>query len=115
MPVWPLTSSKPVGHVGREELAQGSAQRDVSRNAGQLLDLRVPALHAVVQIDGQDADVDRFDDVLAEFLQPLVLFDLLLQRTVETAILDGDRDVPDKRDQQFQVVAREEIALVPCG
>ena len=59
-----------------------------------------------------NADVDRFDDVLAEFLQPLVFFDLLLQRTVEPAILDRDRDIAGKRDQQLEVVAGKEIALV---
>ena len=56
-------------------------------------------------------DVDRFDDVLAELLQPLVLFHLALQRAVERGVLDRDAHVAAKRQQQFHVHAREKIAV----
>ena len=79
MPVCPFTSSNRSPTL-REQLAQRAAERDVPRNAGELLDLGVPALDAIVKIGRQDADVDRLDDILAEFLQPLVFFDFLLQR-----------------------------------
>ena len=74
-----------VGQLVREQLPQRAAERDLPRDARELLDLRVPALHAVVEVGRQNADIDRFDDVLAEFLQPLVLLDLALQRAVEAA------------------------------
>ena len=82
-----------IGQIRGEQLRQPPAHGLFARDAGQLLDLRVPAFHAVFQVGRQDADVDRFDDVLAEFLQPLVLFHLALQRAVERGIFDGDPDV----------------------
>ena len=51
---------------------------------------------AIVKVDRHDADVDGFDDVFAEFLQTLVFFDLLLERTVKTAVFDSDRDIARK-------------------
>ncbi len=83
----------------------------LARNAAELFDLRVPAFHAVVQIGRQDADVDRFDDVFAEFLEPLVLLHFALQRAVEGGVFDGDADVAGEREQQFDVDAREVIAI----
>ena len=53
-------------------------------------------------------DIDRFDDVLAEFLQSLVFIGFALQRAVEPRVLDGDRNVVRQRDQQLDVVARIE-------
>ena len=103
---------KAVRHVGREKLAQRPSQRDMSWNAGEFLDLGVPALDSIVKVDGHNADIDRFDDVFAEFLEALVFLDFLLERTVETAILDCDRDISGKRDQQLEVVAGQKIALV---
>ena len=53
------------------------------------LHLGVPALDAVFEIDGEDADVDRFDDVLVEILQALELVDLGFEPAVELRVLDG--------------------------
>ncbi len=64
-----------------------------ARDAGETLDLRVPALDAVFKVRRQNADVDRFDDVLAELLQPLVLLDLGGEAAIEAGVLDGDGDV----------------------
>ena len=51
--------------------------------------LRVPALDAVVQIEGQNAHVDGFDDVLVELLQPLELADLFFEARVEAGVLQA--------------------------
>src|SRR5207244_12226014 len=71
------------------DLAHGLLAPD----AGQLLDLRVPALDPVLQIDRQDPDVDRFDDVLAELLEPLVFFDLALQRDRKSTRLNSSHQI----------------------
>ena len=101
-----------LGQLGGEQLRELAAQRLLARDAAELLDLRVPALHAVVQVRRQDAHVDGFDDVLAEFLQPLVLLHLALQRAVERGVLDGDADIAGQRQQQFHVHAGEVVAVV---
>ncbi len=72
--------------------------------------LRVPALDAVVEIDGEDADVDGFDDVLVEFLEPLELADLFFEARVEAGVLQGDADVAGERFEQLHVFAGEEVA-----
>ena len=64
----------------------------------------------IFQVRRQNSDVDRFDDVLAEFLEPLVLLDLALQGAVQRRVLDRDADVAGQRQQQFHVDARQIIA-----
>ena len=56
----------------------------------------------LVEIDGEDANVDGLDDVFVELLQPLVLGDLLLERGVETRILNGDANVAGERFEQLK-------------
>ena len=51
----------------------------------------------VFQIHGHHADVDRFNNVLVEILEPLVLADLLLKRGVQPPVLDRDADVSRQR------------------
>ena len=84
-----------LAQVCGEQLGQAAAHRSLPRDAGQPFDLRVPALDTIIQIRRQNADVDRFDDVLAELLQPLVLFHLALQRTVQPRVLDRDATYPE--------------------
>ncbi len=74
------------------------------------LHLRVPAFDAVVEIEGQDADVDGFDDVFVELLETLELADFFFEPRVEAGVLEGDADVAGQRFQQFNVFAREEVA-----
>ena len=74
------------------------------------LHLRVPALDAVVEIEGQNADVDGLDDVLVELLEPLEFADLFFQAGVEAGVLEGDADVAGQGFEQFDIFAGEEIA-----
>ena len=74
------------------------------------LHLRVPALDAVVEVDGEDADVDGFDDVLVELLQALELADLLFEARVEAGVLQGDADVAGQGLEQLDIFAGEEVA-----
>jgi len=55
--------------------------------------LRVPALDAVFEIDGEDADVDGLDDVFVELFEAFELADLRLETGVEAGALEGDADV----------------------
>ncbi len=98
--------------LGREKLGERTAQSRVAWDARQPLDLRVPALHAIVQIRRQYPDVDGLDDILAELLQPLVFLYLALQRAVQPRVLDRDADVAGQRSEQLHIVARKEVALV---
>ena len=98
--------------VRREDGGERLAQRVDARLRVHDLHLRVPALDPVVEVDGEDADVDRLDDVLVELLQALELGDLLLEPPVELRVLDGDADVAGQRFEQLHVFAGEEVAVV---
>ncbi len=94
------------GKDGTERLADGFGAAEGVHG----LHLRVPAFDAVVEVDGQDAHVDGFDDVLVEFLEALELGDLFLQARVEAGVLEGDADVAGQGFEQFHVFAGQEIA-----
>ena len=68
--------------------------------------LGIPALDAVFHIEGHDADIDGLDDVLVEIFQPLVLGDLLLQRSVQTSVLDGDSEITAQSFEELDIFAR---------
>ena len=72
-----------VDKVRREDGGDAEVQGFATRRAVHTLHLRVPALDVAVQVDGEDADVDRLDDVFVELFQAFELGDLLLA--------DGDR------------------------
>ena len=74
------------------------------------LHLRIPAFDAVVEVDGEDAHVDGFDDVLVELLQALELDDLFFQARIEAGILEGDADVAGQGFEQLDVFARQKVA-----
>ena len=74
------------------------------------LHLRVPAFDAVVEVDGEDADVDGFDDVLVELLEALELGDFFFQAGVEAGVLEGDADVAGEGFEELDVFARQEVA-----
>ena len=97
--------------LGGKQFAKRATEGILTADAGQLFNLTVPTFDAPVQTRGQNADVDGFDDVFAEFLQALVLVRLALQRTVEARIFNGDGDVVRKSNEQIDIVAREEIAF----
>ncbi len=73
--------------------------------------LGVPRLDAILQIDGQHADVNGLDDVFVEILEALVLAHLLFERCVQARVLDRDGNVARESLQQLDVFAREEIAF----
>ena len=112
MPVCAAYLIELLAKLGWKQLRQSPPHSRFARGPGQPLDLRVPALHTIVQIRRQNPDVDGLDDVLAELLQPLVLLHLVLQRTVQPRVFNRDADISRQRGQQLHVVARKEIALV---
>ena len=94
------------GEDGAKRLADGLGAAEGVHG----LHLRVPAFDAVVEIEGQDADVDGFDDVLVELLEPLELADFFFQAGVEAGVLEGDADVAGQGFEQLDVFAGEEVA-----
>ncbi len=99
-------STNSAGKTVLQFLAEGFAAAD--RVHG--FHLRVPALDAVFEIEGEDADIDGFDDVLVEFLQAFELADLFFQACVEAGVLQRDADVAGQRLEQFNVFAGKEVA-----
>src|SRR5258708_6348219 len=97
---------KLVGEHGTEFLAKsfGAAYR-VHR-----FHLRVPAFDAVFEIESEDADVDRFDDIFVELLEAFELADLDFETGVEACILQGDADVAGQRLEQLDIFAGKEVA-----
>ena len=78
-----MAETNSVGEDGAELLAEGFGAADGVHG----LHLRVPALNAVFEIEGEDADVDGFDDVLVELLEALELADLFFEARVEAGVL----------------------------
>ena len=74
------------------------------------LHLRIPAFDAVVQVQRQDAHIDRFDNVFVEFFEPLEFADFFFQPRVEAGVLQSDADVAGQRFQQFHILAGKKIA-----
>ena len=88
-----------------------AAQRFGARNSQEVLELRVPGLDAIFEIDCDDPDLQRFDDILAEIFQAFDLHGFLLERVIEASVFDGDGDVSGDGEKQFEVVAREVVAV----
>src|SRR6185295_9723125 len=61
-----------LAEIRRPQFRELASDGVFARVPGELLELRVPALDAILQIDGEDSDVDGFDDIFAEFLETLV-------------------------------------------
>ena len=97
--------------VCRQNVAQILSHRLLARHGIHHFHLRVPALDPLFQIDGENADVDRLDDILVELLQPLILGYLLFQAGVQARVLDGDADIAGQGFQQLHVFAGEEVSM----
>ena len=95
----------------RENRFQRLRQSLPARHRIHHFHLRIPALDAVFHVERHHSHVDRFDDVLVEVLQPLVLSRLLLQRGIELSILNGDAEIAAQSFKQLHVFAGEEVAL----
>src|SRR5258707_1064331 len=87
------------------------ANRVVSRNLEELFHAAVPGLDRAVEINGQNADVERFHDVFAEVLQARDFEGFLFQRGVQLRVIQRDGQVSGDGLHQFDVVARKEIAV----
>ena len=70
---------KLLGEGGRKNLAQRTPHHLPARLGIHDFHLRVPGLDAILQVHSHDADVDGFDNVLVEILEPLVLVHLLFK------------------------------------
>src|SRR5579862_2147705 len=98
-------------HVRGKNRFQILADGFDARNANEVFDLRIPGFDAAFEIDGEDADVQRFNNVFAEIFQALDLNGFLFQRTVKLRIIQRDSHVTGNGEQKFHVVRRQEIAV----
>src|SRR5665213_507072 len=101
-----------VEEVGGEDFGERAAQGFGAREGVHDFHLRVPALDAVLEVDGEDADVDGLDDVFVEVLEALEVGDLLLEAAVELGVLDGDADVTGEGFEEFDVFGGEKVSIV---
>src|SRR5688572_2693031 len=74
--------------------------------AGQfhhLLKCRIAACNAAVLVDGEQSNIDGFNDGLVEFLQEGKFFSMPSLVLIETAVLDGNSDVTRHRTKDLEV------------
>src|SRR6266849_6094923 len=100
-----------LGKFFRQERAQLAAHGVLALYAEELLHARVPGLDHAAKIDGQHADVQRFDDVFAEILEPRNLQSLLFERRIELGVVQGHSDVAGDGVHQLDVIAGQEITI----
>ena len=103
--------SKFLAKVIGKEIAKALAHGVGPSDAGEFFDLRVPAFHPVIEANGEDADVDGFDDVLAELLEAFIFVGFVAERRVKAGVFYGDGDIVGNSHQQFDVVAGEKITF----
>src|SRR5580700_7480303 len=95
----------------RENLRKFVVQRLRAGNRQQVLQLRIPGLDAVFEIDGEYANFQGFDNILAEVLEALDLHGFLFEGVVQARILDGDSNVSGDGEKKLEVVAGKVIAV----
>ena len=67
-------------------------------------------LDAVFKVDGEDADVDGFNDVFVKFFEAFEFRDLLFETGIEAGGLEGNTDVACEGFEELYVFAGEEVA-----
>src|SRR5713226_5789859 len=95
----------------REQGAELVADSVLTLDADELLHARVPGFDHAAQIDGEHADVERFDDVFAEILEARDFQRFLFERRVELGVVERHGEVASDGLHEFDVVAGEEIAV----
>ena len=97
--------------LGGEDVAEVAAEGVGARGGVHDFHLGVPALDAVFEVDGEDADVDGLDDVFVEVAETLEVEHLLFEATVELGVLDGDADVAGEGLEELHVFGGKEVAV----
>src|SRR5215213_4964337 len=100
-----------VGKILREQFLHEAADSRVATKIEHVFKGRVQAGDASIQIDGQQTDVDRFNDRLVELLEKLQLAGTLLLIFVEQAVFDRDGDVSRDSAQNLNVFGRKQRAI----
>ena len=97
--------------VRRKHLVKFASDGVAARNVEQIFELRIPGFDAILEIDRDNADVQRFDDIFAEIFQTFDLQGFLLEGLVQPGVFDRDRDVSGDCVQKLEVLAGEIIAI----
>ena len=82
-----------------------------ARNREDFFHRGIQTRDVAVQIDRQQADVDRFDDRFVELFQQLELSGAVLLLLIKQAVLDRDRDVAGHGAQNLHVFGRKQRAI----
>src|SRR6266480_1070905 len=82
-----------LNQIAIENFVYAAAQSALARDAENLFERAVPCRDPALEVNYENADVDAFDDVLGELLEPGEFFRLLPLGPVQQAILYCDRDV----------------------
>src|SRR5690606_11398340 len=100
------------GKAWVEHLIDRVSDDRITVEAHHRLKRRVAANDASVFVNRKQADVDRFDDRLVEFLEDRKLVRVPLLLFVKSAVLDSDSHVAGDRLKNFEVFAREQRTVV---
>src|SRR5579863_2839337 len=95
----------------RKQRAKLLADGVLARNAEELFHPGVPGFHDARKIDGKNTYVQRFHDVFAEVFQASDFQGFLFERTVKLCVIQSDRDVARDGFDEFDVIARQKIAI----
>src|SRR5689334_6154123 len=82
-----------LGEALIKDLLDLLTDRLVAAEAHHLLEGRVTARDPAVLINREQADIDRLDDRLVEFLQQGEFFGMLLLLAIEPTVFNSDTDV----------------------
>ena len=98
-----------------EDLVEPAARGLVARDAVCLLEGRVPAQNAIVEVDDEQTVVERFEDVLVERAHAIELDRLDLKLPIEPRVLERRGNLAGDGRQQRRVLAVEVTAGAPCA
>ena len=95
-----------------EHILERATVRLVMRDAIQRRQSRVPSHHPVIQIDDEQAIVERLEDVLVEGTHPIDFERLYVELTIEPGVLECGRDLSGHCRKQRHILAAERLAAV---
>src|SRR5216683_1591192 len=95
----------------RQQRAELPSNGFLARHSEKLFHARVPGFDDALQINGKHADVQGFNDIFAEVLEPRDFEGFLFERAVELRVVESDGDVAGDGLNQLDVIAGQKISI----
>src|SRR6185436_12277983 len=100
-----------VGKIFGEQILDAFPNCRIATEIEDVFERRVESCNSPVEIDREQANVNRFDNRLVEFLQQLQLRRALLLILVEQTVFNRDCDVARNRAQNLDVLGRKQPTI----